>query len=182
MITRIATEADINGIVELQSLNLYANLSSAELEQGFVTTPITVEQIETILAQSGVFIAEAENKLVGYAFAGSWDFFSQWAIFPHMLSRLVLLEYKGIKLTTDNTFQYGPVCIARTLRGSGTFPQLFQTMRSNLAQQYPIGITFINKLNQRSLKAHIKLGLEIIDQFEFNNSSYYTLAFETKYN
>ena len=55
-------------------------------------------------------------------------------------------------------------------------------MRGTLAKRYPIGITFINKINERSLKAHIKIGLEIIDEFEFDNSSYYTLAFETKYN
>ena len=125
MITRRATKADINGILELQSLNLYANLSPGELEQGFVTTPITAEQIETILAQSGLFVAE-EEKVVGYAFAGGWDFFCQWAIFPYMLSRLVLLEYQGVKLTSDNTFQYGPVCIAKTLRGSGTFLNYFK--------------------------------------------------------
>ncbi|NJL52977.1 MAG: hypothetical protein HC930_13640 [Hydrococcus sp. SU_1_0] len=68
----------------------------------------------------------------------------------------------------------------RTWRGSGAFPQLFVTMRSSLAERYPIGITFINRLNQRSLKAHQKLNLEIIDEFEFNQGSYYSLAFPTK--
>ena len=42
------------------------------------------------------------------------------------------------------------VCIAKTLRGGGTFPELFQTMRSNLIQRYPIGITFIDRINRRS--------------------------------
>lgn len=59
------------------------------------------------------------------------------------------------------------VCIAKTLRGGGSFFELFQTTRSNLTQRYPIGITFINQINPRSLKTHTKLGLQIIDEFEF---------------
>lgn len=180
MITRFATESDIDSILRLQSLNLYSNLSPAELTQGFVTTPITAEQIKVILAQAGLFVAEEEGKVIGYAYAGSWDYFFQWGIFPYMLSRLTQTDFCGEAITADNSFQYGPVCLDRAWRGSGTFPQLFATMRSSLAERYPIGITFINRLNQRSLKAHQKLNLEIIDEFEFNQGSYYSLAFPTK--
>jgi len=180
MITRIATESDIEAILKLQSLNLYSNLSVEELKQGFVTTPITAEQIRTILAQTGLFIVEQDRTVVGYAYAGSWDYFSQWAIFPTMLSRLTQLDFWGKRITATNSFQYGPVCIARSLRGSDAFPQLFATMRENMAAKYPIGTTFINKVNQRSLKAHQKLDLTIIDEFEFNDNFYYSLAFPTQ--
>jgi hypothetical protein len=41
-------------------------------------------------------------------------------------------------------------------------------------------VTFINKLNERSFAAHTrKLNLEIIDEFQFNGNSFYTLAFLT---
>jgi hypothetical protein len=54
-------------------------------------------------------------------------------------------------------------------------------MRSSFAAQYPIGVTFINKANPRSLAAHTqKLNLEIIDEFEFNGNFYYGLGFWTK--
>ena len=39
MITRVGIESDINGILKLQSLNLYTNLSETERSSGFVTTP-----------------------------------------------------------------------------------------------------------------------------------------------
>jgi hypothetical protein len=180
MLTRIATESDIDSILQLQSLNLYSNLSSAQLAQGFVMTPITVEQIKTILAQTGLFVVEQDNLVIGYAYAGSWDYFAQWAIFPYMLSQLTQIDFRGERITTDNSFQYGPVCIDQSWRGSNAFPQLFATMRSSLATRYPMGITFINQINQRSLKAHQKLDLEIIDEFQFNDSSYYSLAFPTQ--
>jgi hypothetical protein len=182
MIVRIALESDIEPILQLQSLNLYSNLSSAELAQGFVTTPITVEQVKSIMAQTGLFVVEQENLIIGYAYAGSWNYFAQWAIFPYMLSRLTQIDFQGVKISAANSFQYGPVCIDRAWRGSGAFPQLFQTMRSSLAASYPIGVTFINQLNQRSLKAHRKLNLEIIDEFQFNDCEYYSLAFPTTVN
>lgn len=180
-IARVATESDIDGILKLQSLNLYTNLSQTERAEGFVTTPFSVEQIKTLLSQTGVFVAQKQGIVAGYIFAGSWDFFSQWAIFPHIVSRFGQLKYQGIQITTNNSFQYGPVCIERALRGSEAFPQLFETMRSSFASRFPIGVTFINKANPRSLAAHTrKLNLEIIDEFEFNGNSYYSLGFWTK--
>lgn len=180
-IARVGIESDIDGILKLQSLNLYTNLSAAERKEGFVTTPFSVEQIEVLLSQTGVFVAEKQGILVGYVFAGSWDFYSQWAIFPHMVARFPHINYQGTQITTSNTFQYGPICIDRALRGSGMFPQLFEIMRSSFAARLPIGVTFINKANPRSLVAHTrKLNLEIVDEFEFNSNSYYILGFWTR--
>ena len=62
----------------------------------------------------------------------------------NMLSRLTQINFHGQTITIDNSFQYGSVCIAKSLRGRVAFHQLFATMRSNLAKRYPISITFIN--------------------------------------
>lgn len=52
-------------------------------------------------------------------------------------------------------------------------------MRLEFRKQYPISITFINKINEISEKAHTKkLGWEIIDEFQFNNNTYIGLAFD----
>jgi hypothetical protein len=180
MLTRIATESDIDRILHLQSKNLYTNLSTEERAHGFVTTPFTAAKIQLLITQTGAFVAEKEGNIVGYALAGTWDFFSAWDIFPFMILRLPTLNFQGMKIHTENSFQY-PVCIDRELRGSGVFLQLFETMRNSFAHRFPIGVTFINKLNPRSLKAHThKLDLEIIDEFEFKENSYYGLAFPTK--
>ena len=170
----------LNGILELQSRNLYTNLSEAERAEaeaeraeGFVTTPFTMEKIQTLLSQTGVFVAENQDIVIGHVLADSWDFFSQWAIFPYMVLRFSQVKFQETQITVDNTFQYGPVCIDRSLRNSGVFPKLFETMRLSLSARFPIGITFINKANPRSLAAHTrKLNLEIIDKFEFNGNFY----------
>jgi hypothetical protein len=180
MIAREAIQSDIAGILQLQSVNLYTNLSVADRLAGFVMTPFTEASINELIAQTGAFIVEKEGVILGYVLAGSWDFFAQWPIFPYMVSRFPLLKFPGTKITINNSFQYGPVCIDRTVRGSQALPLLFATMRSSLASRYPIGVTFINQQNPRSLAAHTrKLNLEIIDDFEFNGSLFHSLAFST---
>ena len=180
--TRIGTTNDINGILSLQEKNLYRNLSDSERQKGFVTTPFTPNQIEDIMQQNGTFIAENEdNVIVAYAFAGSWAYFQQWEIFNVMVSRFPKLGFHGNAITTENSFQYGPVCIDEAYRGKGLLNQLFEELRIEFLKHYPISITFINKINAISEKAHTKnLGWEIIDTFEFNSNRYIGLAFEMK--
>jgi hypothetical protein len=179
--TRLATKNDVEGILALQTLNLFANLSEAERQEGFVTTPFTVEQIEALLAEDGVFVADMNHKIVGYAYAGSWQYFSQWPIFPFMVSRFPDCPFRGEVLTMENSFQYGPVCIDHSLRGTDAFSRLFAAMRKGMSDRYPIGGTFINQINARSVKAHTqKLDLEIIDDFGFNGQRYFGLAFFTE--
>jgi hypothetical protein len=179
-IIRVGIESDFEGILDLQSRNLYANIAASALAGGFVTTPFTPDLLRQLLTQSGVFVAEVEGEIIGYVLAGDWEFFSQWEIFRLMMARLPKLKFQGRELTVDRTFQYGPVCIDATLRGSNLLPELYTLMRSSFAQKFPIGITFINKINARSFAAHNrKLRLEVIDEFEFNDNSFYTLAFLT---
>ena len=177
---RTAIEFDITGILDLQARNLYANLEATELPGGFVTTPFSSELLRLLMLKNGVFIAANKQQIIGYLLAGDWEFFSQWAIFKVMIDRLPQLSYRGQKITVDNSFQYGPICIDRSSRGSQVFPKLFDLMRVSFAPKFPIGVTFINKINERSFAAHTrKLKLDIIDEFEFNGNSFYTLAFLT---
>ncbi|WP_234387078.1 GNAT family N-acetyltransferase [Aquimarina sp. Aq78] len=182
MRTRIGKVADIKGILSLQEKNLFSNLTEKERETGFVTTPFTTSQIEEIIKQNGIFIAENDNDvIVAYAFAGNWKYFEQWEIFNVMISRFPKLSFEGYQISTENSFQYGPVCIDKDYRGKGLLNLIFEEMRIEFIKKYPISITFINKVNVISEKAHTKkLGWKIIDEFEFNNNSYIGLAFDMK--
>lgn len=179
---RIGTNSDIKDILALQEKYLYKNLNEAERIKGFVTTPFTSKQIEDIIGENGIFIAKKDNDLIiAYAFAGSWAYFEQWEIFKYMTSRFPYLTFQAKAINTNNSFQYGPVCIDEAFRGKRLLNLLFEEMRIEFLKKYPISITFINKVNAVSTKAHTeKLGWEIIDEFEFNNTNYIGLAFDMK--
>ena len=180
MRTRLGTIKDIEGILALQELYLYRNLNEEERKEGFVTTPFTIAQLEEAIQEKGLFVAENDVfKIAAYAFGASWDYFAQWEIFNYMVSRFPNLSFEGTEITTKNSFQYGPVCIDKKYRGTGLLQLLFEEMRLELLKRYPISITFINKINLVSEKAHTKkLGWEIIDSFEFNNNQYIGLAID----
>lgn len=182
IITRIGTNNDIPGILSLQEKNLYSNLTEKQREKGFVTTPFTTKQLEEIIKMNGTFVAENENKkIIAYAFAGTWKYFEQWEIFNYMVTRFPNLSYKNKPITVENSFQYGPVCIAKEYRSKGLLNLIFEEMRLEWVNKFPISITFINSINVISEKAHTKkLGWEIIDRFEFNGNRYIGLALDMK--
>ena len=135
--TRIGTTHDIPGILSLQEKYLYRNMSETERKEGFVTTPFTIPQIEEIIEQNGIFVAEnEEDAIIAYAFAGSWKYFEQWEIFNYMVSRFPQLSFHGNEITTTNSFQYGPVCIDKKYRGQGVLNLIFEEMRIELLKRY----------------------------------------------
>ncbi len=177
----IALLSDINGILELQELYLVNNLSDEEKKDGFVTTPFSVEQLMYVIGNQGLFLAKVNGKIIAYIFAESWNYFSQYPIFEYMISMFDMFKFQDFKVTTTNSFQYGPVCIHKDFRGKGILKLLFEFMRSLVVIKYPLGLTFINKINIPSTKAHVeKLKWTIVGDFQFNNNEYIVLAYDMK--
>ncbi len=181
MIIRAGINDDIKGVLDLQELNLVTNLSAEEKGNGFVTTPFSYEQVRELISLKGLAVAEINNKILGYVVAAGWEYFSGRPMFDYMLERFQKITYRNIKITRENSYEYGPVCIDSSLRGTDTFPKLFEKSKEIMSERYLIGTTFINKINERSYQAHTrKAKTDLIDEFEFNNSNYYGLAFLTR--
>jgi hypothetical protein len=175
----VAKTTDIEGVIALQSIYLVSNMTEEEKAFGFVTTPFSIEQLEEVIRQEGLFLAKDNNKIIAYIFAASWDYFSQWTIFNHMTPLLPGLSFKDFNLTDTNTFQYGPICIDKKYRGKGLINPFFDFMRIHLLKKFPVSITFINKTNIPSQKAHIeKLKWTVVGDFQFNNNNYFILAYD----
>jgi hypothetical protein len=180
MIYRQGTIADIDQVLLLQDKYLLANMPEINRSEGFVTTPFSVEQLKEIISFKGFFVAEDDKKIVAYVVVCSWDFFTRFPIFAYMASRFDGINFEGLKMDTTNTFEYGPICIDSEYRNKGVFQDLFEAMCAGMKDRYKVGVTFINKLNQRSFSAHTKkLKLKVIDEFSFNQHEFYTLAFWT---
>jgi len=181
MIYRNATIKDIPGISELQQKYHISTISEEDRNDGFVTTLFTEEQFkELIEKENGLAIACEGDKVVAYVMAASWNYWSSWPLFQYMIEDLPNTEYLSQVLSVENSYQYGPICIHKNYRGSEVLPNIFEFSRLQMSKRYPILITFINQINNRSYKAHTKkLGLEVIKSFEFNNNQYYELGYDT---
>ena len=180
MIYRNATLADIPAVGKLQERYHVSTISDEDKSDGFVTTLFTDEQFKELIEnENGLAIACDGDKVVGYAMAASWEYWSAWPLFAYMIEDLPNTEYLGKTLSTENSYQYGPIAIDKAYRGTDVLPNLFEFSRIQMKDRYPIMITFINQINPRSYRAHTKkLGLDLIKTFEFNNNQYYELGYD----
>ena len=178
---KIADVSDIDGILKLHTKYHIDTIAQEDKKDGFLTINFTKKELtELIVEEEGLFVLKEDDLILAYIMVGSWKFWSQWTIFESMIESLNELEYLGQILTTENSYQYGSVCIDKSLRGLGIFEKMFNFSREIMSHKYPILVTFINKNNLRSFEAHHrKLGLEIINEFSFNGEAYYELVYDT---
>ncbi len=178
IIVRLATLDDLEAILQLQEKYHVSNLTELEKqEKGFVTMRVTPAQFTELIENRGVFIALNDTDLAAYALTSAWDFYRQWPIIQKMEAILPTLKLGNEDLTVENSFQYGPVCIDEAFRGKAILKQLFDLIQENYRDKFPFAITFINKVNERSFKAHARhTPLSIIGDFEFNDNQYCALA------
>lgn len=177
----IAKISDIEEVLELHYRYQVNSINEDDKKDGFITTAFTKEELTQLIEkENGLFIVKKDEKIVAYCMCASWHFWMQWPMFVHMEKDLKNLKFLGQTLDVNNSYQYGPVCVDKSVRGSGVLEKLFDFAREEMNKKYPILVTFINKINPRSYEAHTrKLGLEVIQEFEFNNNNYYELVYDT---
>ena len=131
MTIRLATIKDMEGVKALLRKYHRDTISDEDRPNGFVTTAITDEQLtELIEKEKGVTIIaepaeDGPDKVLGFCFAAPWEFWTAWPLFRHMIDIIPDYEYEGKKLVVSDSYQYGPVCIDRSIRGTGAFEDLF---------------------------------------------------------
>ena len=178
---KIAELSDIDATLALHAKYQLATINEEDKKDGFVTTAFTKDQLTDLInKEKGLFIAKEGDQVMAYVMAASWQFWSIWPMFAHMVKDLPNLTYLDQKLSIDNSYQYGPICIDKSLRSTDLLLDIFDFSRVEMAKRFPILVTFINKINPRSYVAHTKkLGLKVIQEFEYNNNHYYELVYDT---
>jgi len=181
MIYKIATIDDIEATLKLHAKYQIDTIKEEDKKDGFVTTPFTYDELKDLIEkESGLFIAKKDDEVLAYVMSASWEFWSKWAMFEHMIGDLDKLSYKGEKLSTKNSYQYGPICIDKSVRGTTVLTDIFDFALKHMSKKYPILVTFVNKKNPRSFQAHSrKLGLDTLQEFQYNGNSYYEMACKT---
>jgi hypothetical protein len=181
MVYKIAELSDIDATLRLHAKSQIDTIAPEDNADGFVTTPFTREELADLIEQEqGLFIAVERDEVLAYVMSASWQFWSRWPMFAHMIEDLPNLTYLGQTLTVDNSYQYGPICIDKRVRGTEVLRDIFEFARIHMARHYPILVTFVNRINPRSFAAHHrKLGLDVIQEFAYNGNRYWELAYDT---
>jgi hypothetical protein len=178
---KVATIDDIEGILKLHNKYQIDSISEEDKKDGFVTTAFTKEELRSIiLEEEGIFIIKVDDEVLAYIMSASWQFWSKWDMFTYMIEDLKNLKYRNQNIDINNSYQYGPICIDKSLRGKGTLERLFNFSLEYMSKKYPLLITFVNKVNPRSMNAHQnKLGLKVLQEFQYNSNEYVEFIFDT---
>ncbi|SCM83476.1 conserved hypothetical protein [uncultured Sporomusa sp.] len=181
MIISQANIEDADGILSLLKANHISYISADNKPDGFVTTNFTDAQLKALIVQErGVTIAKDNDQVLAFAMAASWEFWSDWPFFAYMIKRLPEFMFEDKILTTQNSYQYGPICIDKSVRGTGVFEQVFYASLASMRERYPVMVTFINQINHRSYAAHTKkVPMLKAGAFQFNQNDYYLMACST---
>lgn len=165
-IARVADDRQLDEILQLQKSNLAISLDEPEIkEQGFVTVQHDLATLKEMHAESPSIIAVHDGHVVGYALIMPASFRSKIPILEPMFALIDDLTYLGLPLASYSYFVMGQVCIAKHYRGQGIFDKLYEGLRHECAGKYRLLITEVARRNQRSVKAHLRVGLKVIHQY-----------------
>jgi L-amino acid N-acyltransferase YncA len=175
---RIASPADLPAVMAIQNGNLHANLTEEERRDGFLSAAFTTEHFAQMAREVAVMVADDAGQICGYLCAGSREFHRQFPLLAAMIEQFPRVSFLGRPLASQNTFIYGPACVARSHRGRGLLRGLYDALRREVAGGYDAGVAFVAKDNARSLAAHADgLGMTIAGEFAFGGKQHWILAF-----
>lgn len=175
---RSASYADFPAILVIQNGNLHANLTEEQRRGGFLSAAFTAEHFAQMAREVAVMVADDAGEICGYLCAGTLVFHRQFPLLAALIEQFPRASFLGRPLASQNTFIYGPVCVAHSHRGRGLLRGLYDALRREVAGSYDAGVAFIAKDNARSLSAHADgLGMTIAGEFAFSGKPYWILAF-----
>jgi hypothetical protein len=166
-ITTVQSEADVQGILDLQQQNLTRNLSpEVQLSQGFLTVSHTPAVLTQMNAAAPSIIAKDGEKVVGYCLTMLPAFKKDVPELVPFFSLLDTLNYQGKPLNEYAFYVMGQVCVAGSHRGQGLFDAMYQHQRQIYGDQFQLLVTDISDRNGRSQNAHARVGFHPIHTFD----------------
>ena len=156
----LAAADDIPGILALQEENLPAS-------GGNLSVRLPTDWFAGAMQEMPLIVARHDGKVVGYVVATS--------LAAQMHIPIVQTMVGKFPPPTD-CFIQGPVCVAQSERGKGLVGLMFAEMRRRLPGR--AAITFIRSDNAASLRAHEKMGICALGEFDHGGERYTASAYK----
>ena len=170
IIKRVDSIAELEGIKNLQQENLKANLSEAESDaEGFVTAEYTLDFLRIMHEAEPSIIAKDGDVIAGYALVAVKSIASQHKLLDHLFSTIDDTIYNGAPLKDSRYVVCGQLCVKKNYRGMGLVQKMYQHFRDCLSGSFDYCVTDVVQTNQRSVKAHLNTGFQVISTLEFGS-------------
>ena len=157
----VQNDYELEQILELQRDNLARSLSAEDIaSQGFVTVEHTLDVLRRMHAIRPSIVAKEGEKLAGYALVMPVECRSFIPILEPMFERL-----DSLGIGRQRFYVMGQICVGKPWRSRGVFDLLYSAHRRYLGSEYDCVVTEVAIRNTRSMRAHGRVGFEIIDRY-----------------
>jgi hypothetical protein len=162
----VSNDAEIEGILRLQSANHAANLTAEQIaSQGFVTVKHDFNLLKRMNGPYPSIIAKDGDTVVGYCIVMSPQFQNDVPALGKLFDAFNEITYRGKPLSEYDYLVGGQVCVAEGYRGQQIFDRLHWLYRDVYSPRFDLMATDISVRNQRSLNAHKRVGFEVVHIF-----------------
>jgi predicted GNAT family N-acyltransferase len=164
---------ELQQILLLQQQNLIGNIDDSQMKsQGFLTVHHDLAKLEQMHRLAASIIIKDNDKVVAYALTMLVEC---RRLIPELTSMFELfdtLSWQGKPLNDYRFYVMGQVCVAEDYRGEGLFEQLYLHHKKIYGGQFELLVTEISMRNQRSLRAHEKVGFKSIHTHRDNQDDW----------
>ena len=157
----VQNDHELEQILELQRANLARNLRAEDVaSQGFVTVEHSLEVLRRMHAIRPSIVAKEGEELAGYALVMPVECRSFIPILEPMFDRL-----DSLGIGRQRFYVMGQICVDKRWRSRGVFDLMYFAHRRYLAGAYDCVVTEVATRNRRSMRAHQRIGFEVIDRY-----------------
>jgi ribosomal protein S18 acetylase RimI-like enzyme len=175
----VAGEEELEEILVLQRQNLATAISPEEARsQGFVTVVHTLPVLRAMHASMPSVVARRAGVLAGYALAMPKAARALVPVLEPMFQTLEGLSFRGQPLRDATYYAMGQICVARDARGQGVFDSLYAGHRALYGARFDCLVTEVATRNTRSMRAHERVGFEIIHRYRDATDDWAVLAWD----
>ncbi len=163
----VETEKELIGLKQLQTNNLRRLIGEEEaMKEGFVTSEYELSLLQQMHNIHPSIIVKEGDEVVGYTIVTNKEVYGAHPELDHLYNTLDATEYKGALLKNSNYILIGQVCVAKSHRGQGWVPKMYDYYKNLHAKNYTYLVTDISQANKRSIRMHKKIGFETIGVIE----------------
>ncbi|MEO5564515.1 MAG: GNAT family N-acetyltransferase [Chitinophagaceae bacterium] len=177
--TIVTAKQELQQILALQQTNLKKNISEEEMkEQGFVTLEHDLETLEQMHNLAPSIIIKDDEKVVAYALSMLQECRQLIPDLEPMFAAFDTMTWNNKPLNSYRFYVMGQVCIDKAYRGRGLFTELYQHHKKVYQPGYDLLITDISEHNQRSLRAHEKVGFKTIHTYLYELDEWFVVGWD----
>jgi len=159
-------DTDLKSILDLQQSNLPKNLTQEEIaSQGFVTVSHRLEDLRKMNSIEQSIIAKENDTVIAYLLAMTEKSKFDIPVLIPMFDLFDSIRYNDTVLSKYNYIVVGQVCVDKSYRGQGVLDKCYAHYIESFRKKYDFAVTEIATINQRSMKAHKRIGFETIHEY-----------------